>query len=118
MWLAVRRKPHGGEVPPAERPPLKQDGGEGENRRQPCEQRHPERPALQPPQRQGCHCVADEQRAVHRAGNLHTEFGGPCDPFEVHAGQKRGPAEGFGHRQQAEGTDDGGREFHRRLRLL
>jgi hypothetical protein len=55
---------------------------------------------------------------VHRSGNFHAEFGGPGDPLEVHAAQEGGPAEGFGHRQQAEGTDDGGREFHRRLRLL
>jgi hypothetical protein len=104
----------------AERPPLKQDRGEGEHRREACQQRHPEGPALQAPQDNGRQPVPDEQRAVHRTGNLYAEFGGPGDPFEIHAGEERSPAKGFGHRQQAEGADDGGRgrEFHRRLRLL
>jgi hypothetical protein len=55
---------------------------------------------------------------VDWSGDLNAQFCGSGDPLEVHAGQEGSPAEGLGDRQQAEDTDDGGRKFHRRLRLL
>jgi hypothetical protein len=45
---------------------------------------------------------------VDRAGDFHAQLSGLGDPFEVHAGQQRCPAERLGKGEHTEDAYDGG----------